>query len=302
MAERRTGRRPGAGCRTGAAPARGEQGAHRPGHDRATPHAARRPGCTAGRAARAGDAEPACWPTATQGGAGPPRSGSRSGAPRASRAPAGHEQRRPRRRQRRTRRGATTGPANEASAFVLANSTLRPVPLAPEIRLHLADDAFRCLGGDRGRRPSRPREPSYRRRSGRSPGLAARRWPGTSSTIPTWWPGASVLDLGAGSGIAGIAAALAGATTVLASDLDPFAAAAIALNAAANHVLRRRHRRRARRSGRGRGRDPGRRRLVRARTRRSRARACCAGLATGTPPYWSATSAGPSCPGRCCAS
>ena len=33
------------------------------------------------------------------------------------------------------------GPAR-AEAFVLANSTLRPVPLVPEISLHLADDAF----------------------------------------------------------------------------------------------------------------------------------------------------------------
>src|SRR5258706_146549 len=32
--------------------------------------------------------------------------------------------------------------AAQAAEFVLANSMLRPVPLVPEIRLHLGDDAF----------------------------------------------------------------------------------------------------------------------------------------------------------------
>jgi predicted nicotinamide N-methyase len=46
----------------------------------------------------------------------------------------------------------------------------------------------------------------------------------------------SVLDLASGSGLVAIAAAKAGAGAVLASDIDPFAAAAIALNAARNAV------------------------------------------------------------------
>jgi predicted nicotinamide N-methyase len=46
--------------------------------------------------------------------------------------------------------------------------------------------------------------------------------------------GKSVLDFGAGSGIIAIAAALSGARTVLAADIDPYAVAAIVLNAAAN--------------------------------------------------------------------
>jgi predicted nicotinamide N-methyase len=45
-----------------------------------------------------------------------------------------------------------------------------------------------------------------------------------------------VLDLGAGSGLAGITAMKAGAAQVLAADTDPFALAAIALNAAVNEV------------------------------------------------------------------
>ena len=48
--------------------------------------------------------------------------------------------------------------------------------------------------------------------------------------------GLRVLDLGAGAGIVGIAAALAGARQVVAADTDPHAMAAIRLNAAANGV------------------------------------------------------------------
>jgi predicted nicotinamide N-methyase len=48
--------------------------------------------------------------------------------------------------------------------------------------------------------------------------------------------GLSVLDLGAGGGIAGLAAARAGARRVIAADADPFALAAVRLNGAANGV------------------------------------------------------------------
>ena len=46
-----------------------------------------------------------------------------------------------------------------------------------------------------------------------------------------------VLDLGAGGAIAAIAAAKAGASYVMASEVDEFALSAIALNAAANGVV-----------------------------------------------------------------
>lgn len=48
--------------------------------------------------------------------------------------------------------------------------------------------------------------------------------------------GRRVLDLGAGSGLVAIAAALAGATAVTAAEIDPFGLAATALNATANGV------------------------------------------------------------------
>jgi predicted nicotinamide N-methyase len=46
--------------------------------------------------------------------------------------------------------------------------------------------------------------------------------------------GRRVLDIGAGSGLVGLAAVKAGAAEVLAADIDAFACAAIRLNAAAN--------------------------------------------------------------------
>lgn len=49
--------------------------------------------------------------------------------------------------------------------------------------------------------------------------------------------GRRVLDLGCGSGLVAIAAAKAGAAKVLAVDIDPYALAAAALNAAANGVM-----------------------------------------------------------------
>jgi predicted nicotinamide N-methyase len=48
--------------------------------------------------------------------------------------------------------------------------------------------------------------------------------------------GRRVLDLGAGSGLVAIAAAKAGARAVIASEVDPYAIAALRLNAAANAV------------------------------------------------------------------
>jgi predicted nicotinamide N-methyase len=48
--------------------------------------------------------------------------------------------------------------------------------------------------------------------------------------------GRSVLDFACGSGLVGIAAAKAGAARVFAADTDPYCAAAVELNAAANAV------------------------------------------------------------------
>jgi len=121
---------------------------------------------------------------------------------------------------------------DEADAFVRANSSLRPVPMVPELTLYLADDAIGVW------------EASERdaRRTELPPPFWAFAWPGGQALArhildhPEVVAGRSVLDVGSGSGIAAIAAARAGATSVLASDVDPVALAAIRLNAAANRT------------------------------------------------------------------
>ena len=67
-------------------------------------------------------------------------------------------------------------------------------------------------------------------------------WPGGMALVahvaayPALVRGRAVLDLGAGSGIVGIAAARAGAARVLASEIDPVARVALSMNAAENAV------------------------------------------------------------------
>jgi len=65
-------------------------------------------------------------------------------------------------------------------------------------------------------------------------------WPGGQALAryildhPDLVAGKRVLDFGAGSGLVALAAAKAGATHVIAADIDPFAVAAISRNAKAN--------------------------------------------------------------------
>jgi predicted nicotinamide N-methyase len=74
------------------------------------------------------------------------------------------------------------------------------------------------------------------------PPFWAAAWPGGQALArhvldqPRLVAGRSVLDLGAGSGLVAVAAALAGAARVTASDVDPFSHAAVAVNAEANGV------------------------------------------------------------------
>lgn len=64
-------------------------------------------------------------------------------------------------------------------------------------------------------------------------GLVLARW---LAEHPEWVRGKRVLDFGAGSGVAAIAAAKAGALEVVACDLDPLAIASCQANAALNDV------------------------------------------------------------------
>jgi predicted nicotinamide N-methyase len=125
----------------------------------------------------------------------------------------------------------------EPEAFIRANTRLLPVPHAPEIRLHVADEATELW--------SRTEEELGE--IGLPPPFWAFAWAGGQGLAryvldhPETVAGARVLDFASGSGLVAIAAALAGAADVAASDLDRFALAAIGLNAAGNGVAGRVH-------------------------------------------------------------
>ena len=123
-------------------------------------------------------------------------------------------------------------PVTEHASFVAAHCRPQPVPQVPEISLYAAADAF-ALWEAVEREVGQADQP---------PPFWAFAWPGGQALAryvldhPEQVAGRSVLDLGSGSGLTAIASAMAGASVVLASELDPFAVAAIALNAAANNI------------------------------------------------------------------
>jgi predicted nicotinamide N-methyase len=117
-------------------------------------------------------------------------------------------------------------------AFIRANTKLMPVALVPEIRLHLADAAFPIWQATEQQLGAANVPPPY----------WAFAWAGGQALARYLLDNAHlvaarrVLDLGAGAGIAAIAAMKAGAAHALAADTDALALAAIGLNGAANAV------------------------------------------------------------------
>jgi predicted nicotinamide N-methyase len=122
--------------------------------------------------------------------------------------------------------------AAAARSFVLRHTRVRPVPGLDDIRLLLADEvlplwhAVQVETGD-------PDAALPYWAFAWSGGLAIARY---LADHPDAVAGRRVFDLAAGSGLCAIAALRAGAATVIGADIDPFAAAAIPLNARANHV------------------------------------------------------------------
>lgn len=120
----------------------------------------------------------------------------------------------------------------DPDAFIRANTRLLPVPYAPEIHLHLADEATALWQKTEDELDA----------IGLPPPFWAFAWAGGQALAryildhPEVARGRRVIDFASGSGLVAIAAARAGAQGVTASDLDAFAIHAIRLNARANGV------------------------------------------------------------------
>ena len=118
------------------------------------------------------------------------------------------------------------------AGFITANTTPTATPLIPEITLHLGSEIAPLWQLTEDELASRGVPPPY----------WAFAWAGGQALArhvldhPGQVNGRRVLDLGTGSGLVAIAAALAGAASVLAADIDPFATAACRLNARLNDV------------------------------------------------------------------
>ena len=117
-------------------------------------------------------------------------------------------------------------------AFIRRETVVAAPPLVPEIRLHLATEIT----------PIWQATETVLLREGLPPPYWAFAWPGGQALARTILDDPSivrakrVLDFAAGSGLVAIAAARAGARSVVAAEIDKFAASAIALNAMLNGV------------------------------------------------------------------
>jgi predicted nicotinamide N-methyase len=121
---------------------------------------------------------------------------------------------------------------DDPEAFIRANTVLQPVPHAPQLALHVADEIT----------PIWKMTEEALGELGLAPPFWAFAWAGGQAIArylldnPDEVRGKAVLDFASGSGLCAIAAMKAGAARALANDIDPFCRAAIALNAQANGV------------------------------------------------------------------
>src|SRR5262249_53221108 len=117
-------------------------------------------------------------------------------------------------------------------AFVLQHTQLQRPSHVPELRLYLADDIM-TLWQLTGAGRDEPEGP---------PPFWALAWVGGQAIArylldhPKEVRGKRVVDFATGSGLCAIAALRAGAAHVLAADIDPCCATAVAMNARANGV------------------------------------------------------------------
>lgn len=117
-------------------------------------------------------------------------------------------------------------------AFVRSETRPAAVPFVPEVRLQMAEDAIVLW----------ERTEAVRGEVGLAPPFWAFAWAGGVAVAryvldhPGLVAGRTVLDLAAGSGLVGIAAAMRGAASVRAAEIDAYAVAAIGINAEVNGV------------------------------------------------------------------
>ncbi len=120
----------------------------------------------------------------------------------------------------------------DARRFVLDNTSILTPPHVPEIRLHLAGEAHALWH----------KTEEELGEIGLQPPFWAFAWAGGQGLTryvldnQALVKDRTVLDFASGSGLVGIAAKLAGAAEVACADIDPFALAAIQLNAELNNV------------------------------------------------------------------
>lgn len=121
----------------------------------------------------------------------------------------------------------------DPARFVRAHTVPARPPLVPELVLHLASEITPIWRATENWLAAQNVDPPY----------WAFAWPGGQALArhifdhPEYVKGRRVLDFAAGCGIGAIAASRAGATRVEASDVDPLAIVAIALNAADNDAI-----------------------------------------------------------------
>lgn len=117
-----------------------------------------------------------------------------------------------------------------ARDFIQAHTTLTHAPLVPEVALHLATEIT----------PIWQASEAWLEQKNIEPPFWAFAWPGGQALArhvldhPTLVHGRRVLDFAAGCGIAAIACAMVGASTVEAAEIDTLAIAATLANAQAN--------------------------------------------------------------------
>ena len=125
-----------------------------------------------------------------------------------------------------------TADTRDHAAFIAAHTALIAPPHVPEIRLHLADEATELWHATEAELDELDLPPPY----------WAFAWAGGQALAryvlddPWVVKNRRVLDFASGSGLVGIAAAMAGAKAVTSTDIDPLSLAVIPLNAAANGV------------------------------------------------------------------